>query len=356
MSEYTSLDEYIRNRNMNNQFMLLNMRQRDNDIDEEKLNNDIENYIRDARAAGSGSSSGSSTPISSQKSSGNGKFDRKSMRSDDESDEDDDPLNKTLVPEDGDVIMAEDKSNKEEKEDSLDDLFQFQTVESKYGIRVRSQQWRMLPENLLDRPAGVKRLECLPLDDDERFKRVQTGRIHKNIRSRTSSFSSNYSKRSDVFTPEGIRAQGKFVEKGSFTYKTGDRNGDGCEGIIGIERVKKITPPEPPVLQNTNQPQININMNWDGFFQGMKAQEQARPARASSPSPTNSEDKLAFAAKNLLKMVSEMRNERIQRSQIQDEVEEIQGRPLVTNHQEVVAGVAYVDKKPTKFPMFNRRF
>lgn len=343
MSTELSLDEYIRMK-ASDQFALLNHRRRDrsNEISEEELDNSLEQYIRDARVGTtSGSSSGSSTPQNTKKVTGNGKFDRKSMRSDEESDEDDDPLNKTLVPDD-DVEMEDKSKEKAEEEDSLDDLLQFQTVESRYGIRVRSQQWRMLPENLVDRPEGVQRLECLPLDEDERYKRVQTGRIQKHNRSRASSYSSNYSKRSDVFTPEGIRAQGKFVEKGSFTYKTGDRNGDGREGIIGIERVKKITPPE-PVVQNPTLPQVNINMNWDGFFQGMKQHEQAQPP--PPPQPTNAEDKLAFAASNLLKLVQSLRGERLQKIQMQDEIEEIQGRPLVTKRQEVVNGAAYVDRQ-----------
>jgi hypothetical protein len=354
MTEELSLDEYIRRKKMGDQFSLLNHRRRERDIDEEELNNSLDQYIQDARVESS--SSGSSTPQNTKKkeSTGNGKFDRKSLR-DNESDSDEED-NKTLVP-DEDIEMAD--NTNEEAKDTLDDLFQFQTVESKYGIRVRSQQWRMLPENLVDRPEGVQRLECLPLDDDERYKRVHNGRIGKNNRCRTSSFSSNhsnFSKRSvGAFTSEAIRAQGKFVEKGSFTYKTGDRNGDGSVGIIGIERSKRITPPEPVVPQQQQQqapsslpPQISINVNMDGFWNGMKEATTKTP----ESEPAEGEDKLMFAAMNVLRLLQNQRNEKMQQNQMRQEVEEIQGRPLQSRG---VAGVAYVDTQPQKtVPMYQR--
>lgn len=349
IQEEISLDEFIRRKKMNDQFSLLNHRRRDRqDITQDDLDNSLDQYVRDARAESQGSSSASSPQQNFKNSTKNGKFDRKSMRSDD-SESEDDECNKTLVP-DEDIVMAD--LENQEKEDHLEDLFQFQTVESRYGIRVRSQQWRMLPENLVDRPEGVQRLECLPLDDDERYKRVQNGKVTKNNRSRTSSFSSNNSKGSYTgnsgnyggnkknnrnLTAEGIRAQGNFVEKGSFTYKTGDRNGDGNVGIIGIERAKRINPPEVGqevqvkggqqgnVSQQGNAPQININMNWEGFWEGAKDKKQESVRQESC------DDMLNLAAINILKLLKDKRNNDIEKERMQSEIAEIQGRPLQTS-------------------------
>ena len=301
--EGISLDEYIRRSKMKDQFSLLNLRKRERkNIDSDQLNSNLDDYIRNARAE-------SPSPSSCQDSkaiSRNGKFDRRSMRSDDESDEEENQSKAVLGILDEDVVMeTEEDAENQEKDDVLQDLLQFQTVESKYGVRVRSQQWRLLAENLEDRPEGMKRLEFLPLDDNERFHRVQYGRVNKN-RSRTSSSSSNFSNRSNM-TLEAMRAHGTFVEKGSFTIKFGDRNGDGQKGIVGIERAKRINQQVPEASVNnpaqSGLPAININMNWDGFFKGIKS---------TTTNQESGEEKLNIAAKNLLQLLRDTRESEIE--------------------------------------------
>jgi hypothetical protein len=312
-----SLDEYIKQKNMSDQFALLNHRKRDHNIDQDILNADLDQYIQDARAS-QGSSSGSSTPKNNTKnSSGTDKFNRKSMRSDDESDEDEDALNKTLIPLDDDVEMAE-TGNLTQNDSNIDDLFKFKTVETQLGIRVPSQQWRMLPENLIDRPEGVQRLAFLPLEDHERYKRVQNGKVNRNYRSRTSSVSSNFSGyRKPPY--KNIHAEGKFIEKGKYTYKFGNRGGNE-EGIIGIERMKEFDGKGGVVQQSgdgngqqngsSSAPQVTVNMNWDTFFDGMHKAEKSRP-----PPPSKSEDdNLTFAAMRLLNMLKNQRDRNVQQS------------------------------------------
>ncbi|CRL06702.1 CLUMA_CG019530, isoform A [Clunio marinus] len=259
------------------------------------------------------------------------RYNRRSMV--ENSDDSDDDLQTTNKLFDDDVVMKDNNlikvkieraADEEEEEDELNDLQKFQTIETKQGIRVRSQQWRMLPENLVDRPAGVKRLEVLPLDEHERYRRVQRGRIDKTYRSRTSSVSS--------LATASVK-DGYFLEKGSLTYKYGDRNGSG-EGLIGIERSKRFVQPQqrqhfgqPQQRQRfgLNNPPININMNWEGFFQGFNQTiEQIRE-------PPAGDDILSTASK----LLNALQNNRYRVNQsspvlknLRKEVEDIQGKPL----------------------------
>lgn len=315
--EDLSLAEYIRRSKVNDQFTFLRLRkQKRQNVDHEELDNSLDEYIRDARADPSQQNNEAFSQQNNKATASYSKdreqqryskFDRKSMRSDDDSEEEENQNNTNLGNLDEDVDMKPvENAEHQEEDDVLKDMFQFQTVESKYGVRVRSQQWRLLPENLEDRPEGMKRLEFLPLDENERYHRVHHGKVDKN-RSRTSSTSSNFSNRNNMMTVEAIRAHGTFIEKGSFTIKIGDRNGDGRKGVIGIERAKRIhqeVPPAPVNIPVQSAPAaININMNWDGFFNGIKTQT-ARPDSA--------DEKLNVAAKNLLQLLQNKRDSGIE--------------------------------------------
>lgn len=302
--EPLSLDAYIKKKKMQDQFCLLNHRKREKDISAEVLNHDLDAYIRGSRI--------NKTPTaqtSTAQSSGSSKFDRKSIRGEDSSDEEESGATPVKIVMDEDVDMEENHKTLdtigEEEENSLEGLFKFSTVESRQGIRVPSQQWRMLPENLLDRPAGVKRLEFLPLNDQQRYKRIRYGKVRKN-RHRTSSISSCSSD----------ATMGSFVEKGKFTYKFGDRNRDGrSEGIIGIERAKHFDAPDPPVIvpnvvTAAAAPSININMNWDGFFTGFnQAVTNTQKLLPAPPATEPASSELAAATKKLLALLQGQRDE-----------------------------------------------
>lgn len=329
-----SLDEYIRKKKMQDQFCLLNHRKREKDISEEELNMDLDAYIRE-----SGIEERPTAHQQNKKSSGSSKFDRKSIRGEDSDDEEEEATTKiNFLDEDVDMdgkYKTLDTIN-EEKDESLDGMFNFTTVETKQGIRVPSQQWRMLPENLVNRPKGVKRLEFLPLNDEQRYKHVRKGKVNKRNRSRTSSFSSNSS---DITV-------GSFIEKGKFTYKFGDRNRDRkTEGVIGIERAKRFDTPQPSVAieapssnlvtnASSAPAAININMNWDGFFNGFNqavAQTQKLP---TTPVPTETpSSQLASATERLLALLQNQRDQTQSTKyniDIQKEITGIQGRkPIV---------------------------
>lgn len=185
----------------------------------------------------------------------------------------------------------------DDDERELNELLNFDTPETLKGIRVRSQQFRLLPENLVDRPQGVKRLEVLPLDESERYKRpkIYHGRVQKNRLSQNSSFASFKSRNTNM-------TLGSFVEKGKFTYKFGDGNGDGEERVIGIERAKHnslTTPADAHIANPATQP-IIVNMNMDGFLGGVTSL-----VNILRPAPTEPADDLKCAAMNLLKMLQE---------------------------------------------------
>lgn len=313
--EALSLDEYIRMKKIEDQFCLLNHRKRTVDISQDVLDMDLDAYVRDAGVE-------EERPV--QQTSGTSKFDRRSMRGEASSDDDEDEeIAKKNDLQDEDVDMNgkyKTLDTIDEGEAGLKGLFNFSTVESQQGIRVPSQQWRMLPENLLDRPKGVKRLEFLPLDEAQRYRNDRFGKIRKNRnknRSRTSSFSSCAS---DATT-------GSFVEKGKFTYKFGDRNRD--EGIIGIERAKRFDAPDPPVAHGTTAAPININMNWDGFFTGFT--EAVAKVQKFTPAPTEpAPSELTSATERLLALLQGQRDQKTLQKynmEIQKEISQIQGRP-----------------------------
>jgi hypothetical protein len=143
-----SLDEYIRNRRMSDQFSMLNLRKRtDNNVSKEFLDKGLDEFVKAADIKKPETSSSSC-----------GRFDRKSLKDD----SDDESEGEQNIPtfNDSDVEMrdAEDQPKlpriEEENEKDiydLDDILHFQTVESKNGIRVRSQQWRIEESNLVDR-------------------------------------------------------------------------------------------------------------------------------------------------------------------------------------------------------------
>lgn len=245
-----SLDDYIKQRKMGDQFSLSNQRKRVANLSEKALNKDLDSMIA-YRVMNL------HEPI---KSSSCNKFNRGSLKDDsgDESDDDTPQVRMATIDSDDDVVMGDaEKSNLHE---DLRDLPRFETVETIQGLRVRSQQWRMLPENLMDRPEGVPRLEVLPLPENERYRFKHNKIQKKNKLSRLSSVSSSNSKASKINVTSGT-----FVEKGGFTYKIGNRNRNGSqEGIIGIERSKRapdLLPPQPPAAASA--PSININLNYN---------------------------------------------------------------------------------------------
>lgn len=247
-----------------------------------------------------------------------GRFDRRSLRESDGSDEENDEPPVRMA-----TIESDDEMEGETGLNPLTGIKRFETKETLEGIRVRSQNFRLLPENLVDRPAGVKRLAVLPLVGNERYRKFQYGKINKNYRDRTG----NYNRMSNSRI-------GNFFEKGSFTYKVGDRNGDGIEGIIGIERAKHLkpafnqtTPDQAPVAA---PPTCTLNMNWSGFFQGMS--NVLGPV--CEPAPVSQDNELNTVRMNLLNMLKAKRDQEATLKynlEYQKEIAEIQNRPLVVN-------------------------
>lgn len=281
--ECLSLDEFIRRKSMKDQFMLLNHRKRDRDIDKDELDFDLDEYVRESRVElmdEDDNMDGGTTC---------GKFNRPSMQDDDSSGDEND-LGIRAVPLNASVIKEEE--DEEEQDLSLGPHKPFTTVESREGIRVRSQHFRLLPENLVDRPAGVKRLLPLPLDESERYKkrRVLNGRVHKRNGSRVSSTTSFVSALTNV------SSTGSYVEKGKFSYKVGE------EGILGIDRVRRGPRTPPPSLAQTPAAGIGVtvNMNWDGFIEGL--QKVTKPVPPPVVKQTDSDD-LVRAASKLLQML-----------------------------------------------------
>lgn len=322
-----SLDEIIRRKDMNDQFCLMKHRKRDRNIDPVALDISLNEYIE----------SNPSFQMRSQQnnvksSSGCGRFDRRSLNEDDDSSDDDDKgkMADLLEP---DVEMNPLVSIKEEVEDGEDfnDLPRFHTVESRNGIRVRPQQWRLMPENLVDRPPGVKRLEVLPFDESERYRRVRKGKVGKNYRNRTSSFTNNNID-SNLIT-------GTFVEKKGFTFKYGDRNKDGSNiGVIGIERHKTLNDvPQAASTSAAPAAPININMNWNGFFEGFsKCVDKIR-----KPEPTmhqlldeTSEENTDVVCNQLINLLKAKRSKEVTQKSVLQNISDIQGRPVVFSDED----------------------
>lgn len=205
----------------------------------------------------------------------------------------------------------------------------------------------------------------------ERFK-PRSGRVSKNRRNRNNSLSAS------LQTSKTSMVSGKFIEKGKFTFKIGDRNKDGGkEGLIGIERAKLNNNKEDTRADTVNAttsggvaPPIQINMNWNGFFEGLtNCVEKIR-----DPVSTTDSSEVHSAASRLLAALQNKRtlertkfqNKNLNLS-IQKEIANIQGRPLIIEdngdgEQTIVATAGAgmeeeIDIKPqtTRIPM-NIRF
>lgn len=292
-----SLDEYIRKRKMSDQFALLNLRKySDKNVSKDFLDKSLDAFVKAAEIKKP------EAPVTSSC----GRFDRRSLKDDSGDESEDEPSGAKIIDSDVEMEIQPKLPNIVEENEKeiydLDDILHFQTIESKNGIRVRSQQWRIEESNLIDRPEGVKRLEFLPLSEEERYKRhsFKSGKIKKYYKSSTtSSMTSLASQDSEVL------AQGTFVEKGSFTYKFGDRNRDGGEnGIIGIERAKQVPATRVPTQPAGAQP-VNINMDWGGFFNEFnQCIDKIRPPQPAPVRPENEMTEVASAAFELIRLLA----------------------------------------------------
>lgn len=295
--EALSLDELIRKNSMGDQFMLLNHRKRDRNIDEEELDYELEEYIREARVDGMDEDGDVKMEAADAPCE---KFNRPSMRDGDDNSSDDENELLITAASLNTTAIKEEEEEEENTEVSEGRYKSFQTAESREGIRVRSQQFRLLPENLVDRPVGMKRLLPLPLDESERYKKrrgVLSGRVQKRNDSRASSSTSFASSLTH------ISSAGRYVEKGKFSFKVGER------GIVGIDRVRRGPQEEPtPSLHvqenhaSTSAPGITVNMNWQGFFEGMtKVAGRLAPEPPAVKETTG--DELCLAATKLLQLL-----------------------------------------------------
>lgn len=328
-STYLSLDEFIQKRQMSDQFSLLKMRKKNREeIDEHELNQSIDQYMEQK---------GEVRGVEKELDDSIDEYMRLKGNVDD--------LDKTLVPSD-DVDME----NLETINEDDDDLGykSFQTTEQKFGYRVRSQQWRMLPENLVDLPAGAQRLEFLPLDEKERYKygKILGGKVQKRYRknSNSSSFSRCSSKTSIGSNKSKV---GTFVERGSFTYKFGDRNGDGQgEGVIGIERAIRNVKALPENWNSgsggtTNkahsgfnsapQQPINVNINLGGIIDGITSLADTTKEPEKVVEPCDSQLKLSEAANRLLGLLKakKQEEEQIRQMRLKEDLARLQGRAVI---------------------------
>ncbi|XP_070491010.1 uncharacterized protein [Chironomus tepperi] len=265
MSADFSLDDYIRK---NNIVDLVNLRKKERYIDEDELNASLDEIAR-INAAKRGTKCGIS------------KFDRfnddAGNQSDDDDDEDEissgsdyrkryDEINSDMEmmdinerndiqPENSSIRFAKEIQNMNHPE-CCRIKKHFTTVESARGVKVKSQQWRV--EN--------------PNSEQNTPKKVLNGRIQK-----------NYKKNAINGAKAGI-----FIEKGNFTYKFNDDpsndSEDNAESIVGIVRNRPVT----KVIRVGNKgnynnnnfrnnrkngngtPPVTINMNMNGFFEGVK--------------------------------------------------------------------------------------
>ena len=326
LAQNLSLDEYMRRNAFRDQFSLIKQKKQDRNIDPVDLDMSLNEYIQ-------------SNPSFQQRrepmlqqggSTGCGRFDRRSLRDGDTSDEEE---GNNQISIDTDVDMKPMITIEEQGED-ISDVCHFSTVESRNGIRIRSQQWRLLPENLLDRPEGVKRLAFLPYDEAERYKRVKNGRVKK--RNRTSSLASSITSMGSNMT------SGTFVEKKGFTYKFGNRNNGQDVGIIGIERAKRITPTAEAALSSSSSaPAININMNWAGFFDGFKQtvdtvrepnKVSVMPKATALPADDTVDDETNAVCDDLLSLIQARYRARRavkENVQVQQNIAEVQGRNIL---------------------------
>lgn len=308
-----SLDEYIRKRQMSDPFALLSQRKHKPIISEESLTKSLDDYILSkSQPAQQGKVAGKSS---------RGKFDRLQDHSDPE---DEDNLFEGKCLNDSDVVMKEEpfdvltiKDDIKEKYDDISDLPRFSTVESENNIRVRSQSFRLLPENMVDLPEGGRRLMFFPLSDTTHI--VRSGRVEKNKRRRRHR---NNSFASGASIDENL-TRGSFVEKGSFTYKFGTRNAGNEDGIIGIERAKQI-PFQPAQEAKQEAPAasvINVNLFMNDTAENIKTVMNEVPKLASNVHSS--------AAHNVLKALQAKRQKMKYNMSIQKEISSLQERPMV---------------------------
>lgn len=134
-----SLDDYIRRKNIDVQFSMLDMRKRDRNIDKDELDESLNKMARRNEVA--------------RKKKGDDKFSRFNDDSQSEADDEDDeePANTNVL--DSDIEMAEVSDEnpsirfareiQQLEHPKCCEFKEFETVESKMGISVRSQQWRL---------------------------------------------------------------------------------------------------------------------------------------------------------------------------------------------------------------------
>lgn len=207
----------------------------------------------------------------------------------------------------------------------------------------------------------MPRLEFLPLEEHERYKygKVLDGKVRKQYRKRNNSKSSGLSRASSKTSiGSGQSKVGSFVEKGSFTYKFADRNGDGSqEGIIGIERAKRnvkalpaqwvsggsssAAPPQPSaaVSANVASPQpINVNINLGGIIEGLsqhvengKDTDFMTEPEVASHQPQVSSNISAAAARLLavLKANRDKNKKKLLNLAVQNDLVQMQGRDII---------------------------
>lgn len=283
-----SLDEYIRRKNIAGSLFMDLRKRSEKIIDKDKLDESLDEIAKRNAVCNNNNNINKKN---------RGKFDRFDNSSDEENDDEihgitdnDDIEMKELKKENSSIRFAKEIEKMDHPQCCR--AKHFDTVEKKMGIRLRSQQWRIAHENL-DRPSGVPRLVALPLDDEERFKKVYDGRISKNYR--------NNDRHNVRF--------GKFIEKGNFTYKyknnssNYNENEEDVMGIVRNKPVHKIISRHSQLSNNYNNPKqpININMNWNGFFNGMtKCMQSVQPAVSQAPINVNpSKQVVATSADNL---------------------------------------------------------
>lgn len=220
----------------------------------------------------------------------------------------------------------------------------------------------MLPENNVSRPEGVPRLEFLPLEEHERYKfgKVLDGRVRKRNRKRHESNLIGLSQSSSMTSiGSGLSKVGKFVEKGSFTYKFAGRNGDGNqEGIIGIERVKhnvkalpanwvsggsaNIAPSVQPVAGGSAKfalPQpLNVNINLGGIIEELAQQVETDKVTEFTTEPEVASHQLqvntniSAAAARLLAVLKANRDQnkkKLLNLAVQNDLVQMQGRDII---------------------------
>lgn len=160
----------------------------------------------------------------------------------------------------------------------------------------------------------------------ENLKRVYNGKVNKGYKK---SFSAPASARGSFDNLDRRHMTiGTFVEKGKFTYKYGDRNGEGTEkGIIGIERAKHQIESVPnqhsfaPIASPPPMaPVININFNMNGSPETVNSVLSEVPNIARN---------VSLAAQNTLRTLQQKMQKRKLNIGVQKEVASVQNRPLI---------------------------